>query len=187
MFKLGGVGSGGGNERARQGHATNGTHLRQASGAAGSMGLMRLMGKCRQPVTVTDRGPTGAHQSPITSPLSRPITPDPRRFRIHSWAKVTEKNEVFHFARVFKGHAGSRGGFTAEHFVVSQFHKADQVGGIQNEVVHFASSLHDSQTIRAIVTDGAFYSGLEGELFCRKELFAVDVSVNDPAIHITIF
>src|SRR6516162_7921672 len=108
-----------------------------------------------------------------------------RCIRIGVRAEISENDEILDLAGVLEYDTGARGRLSAKDLVVGHLNKADQLRAIQIQIVHSTAALDHDQTVSSIVPDGAFYSGLNRQLFCGKQLFPVNFTVHNPAIEIT--
>ncbi len=73
--------------------------------------------------------------------------------------------------------------FGAEVFVLGQLGEADELGAVEGLAVDLAAALDADEAVGAVVFDGAAGAGLDRQFLGREELFAVDLAIDDPAVH----
>jgi len=100
-----------------------------------------------------------------------------RCFGIGARAKISQNDEILDLACVLEYNAGTRRRLGAKDLVISHLSKPDQLRAIQIQIVHSATALNHDQPVRPIVPYGAFYSGLNGQLFSGEQLFALNFPV----------
>src|ERR1039458_6833395 len=106
---------------------------------------------------------------------------------IHFGAEVTQADERLGLAGVLEGDAGIGAVFGAEVFIFGQFGEADELGAVEGLAVDLAAALDADEAVGAFVFDGALGAGLDGQLLGREELLAVDLAIDDPAVHEAVF
>jgi hypothetical protein len=90
------------------------------------------------------------------------VRPDLWGIRVSLRAKVSQNHQVLDLTRIFEGDAGFSRRFRAEDFVFRQFGESDELGAIEDQFIHFSAALDDGQTVRAVVTNGAFRTRFQG-------------------------
>src|ERR1700716_2426098 len=79
--------------------------------------------------------------------------------------EISESDEILDLAGVLEYNTRARGPLCAKDLVIGHLNKADQLRAIQIQIVHSTAALNHDQPVRPVVSDAAFYSGLNGQLF----------------------
>src|ERR1035438_728457 len=106
---------------------------------------------------------------------------------IHFGAEVAEADERLGLAGVLEGDAGFRAVFGAEVFVFGELGEADELRTVEGLTVDLAAALDADEAVGAVVSDGALDAWLDGQLLGGEELLAVDLAIDDPAVHEAVF
>jgi hypothetical protein len=90
------------------------------------------------------------------------VRSDLRGIWVNLGAKVSQNHQVLDVTRIFEGDAGFSRRFRAENFVFGQFGESYEFGSIEDQIIHLSAALDDRQTVRAVVTNGAFRTRFQG-------------------------
>src|ERR1017187_997883 len=107
--------------------------------------------------------------------------------RIYFGAEVAQADERLGLAGVLEGDAGIGAVCGAEVFVLGQLGEADELRAAEGLAIDFSGALDADKAVSALVFDGAANAGVNRQFLGGEELFAVDLAINDPAVHEAFF